>query len=87
VSVKGGHTLICQGPYTVVRHPIYSGLLLSLLGVALIVGEVRGLLGVGVVFLALWIKSSMEERFMLEEFGAEYRSYQHRVKALVPYLF
>jgi protein-S-isoprenylcysteine O-methyltransferase Ste14 len=42
---------------------------------------------VGVFFLALWIKSSMEERFMLEEFGAEYRSYQQRVKALVPYIF
>jgi protein-S-isoprenylcysteine O-methyltransferase Ste14 len=87
VTVKQGHTLIRQGPYTVVRHPIYSGLLLSLLGVAVIVGEVRGLLGVGVFFLALWIKSSMEERFMLEEFGAEYRNYQQRVKALVPYIF
>lgn len=87
VTVKEGHTLICQGPYRVVRHPIYSGLLLALLGVAVIVGEVRGLLGVGVFFLAYWLKSSMEERFMLEEFGAEYRSYQQRVKALVPYLF
>jgi protein-S-isoprenylcysteine O-methyltransferase Ste14 len=87
VSVKEGHTLIRQGPYTIVRHPIYSGLLLSLLGVAVIAGQVRGLLGVGVFFLALWLKSSMEERFMLEEFGAEYRSYQQRVKALVPYLF
>jgi protein-S-isoprenylcysteine O-methyltransferase Ste14 len=87
VTVKEGHTLICQGPYTIVRHPIYSGLLLSLLGVALIVGEVRGLLGVGVFFLALWIKSSIEERFMLEEFGAEYRSYQQRAKALIPYIF
>jgi protein-S-isoprenylcysteine O-methyltransferase Ste14 len=87
VTVKEGHTLIRQGPYTIVRHPIYSGLLLSLLGVAVIVGEVRGLLGVGVFFLALWFKSSMEERFMLEEFGAEYRGYQQRVKALVPYVF
>ena len=87
VSVKEGHTLIRQGPYTVVRHPIYSGLLLALLGVAVIVGKVRGLVGVGVFFLAMWLKSSIEERFMLEEFGAEYRSYQQRVKALVPYLF
>jgi protein-S-isoprenylcysteine O-methyltransferase Ste14 len=87
VSVKEGHTLIRQGPYTVVRHPIYSGLLLALLGVAIIVGEVRGLMGVVVFFIALWLKSSMEERFMLEEFGVEYRSYQQRTKALVPYVF
>jgi protein-S-isoprenylcysteine O-methyltransferase Ste14 len=87
VSVKEGHTLVRQGPYTVVRHPIYSGLLLALLGVAVIVSKVRGHVGVGVFFLAMWLKSSMEERFMLEEFGTEYRSYQQRVKALVPYLF
>ena len=47
VTVKQGHTLVCRGPYTIVRHPIYTGILLALLGVALIVGEVRGLLGSG----------------------------------------
>lgn len=39
VTVKEGHTLVCRGPYTIVRHPIYSGFLLALLGVALIIGE------------------------------------------------
>jgi protein-S-isoprenylcysteine O-methyltransferase Ste14 len=87
VSVKQGHTLISRGPYTIVRHPIYSGLLLALLGVALIIGEVRGLLGVGVLFLSFWLKSRIEERFMLEQFGADYRNYQHQVKALIPYVF
>jgi protein-S-isoprenylcysteine O-methyltransferase Ste14 len=87
VTVKEGHTLICRGPYTIVRHPIYSGLLLALLGVALIIGEVRGLLGVGVLFLSYWLKSRMEERFMLEQFGAGYRQYQQRVKALIPHVF
>ncbi len=87
VTVKEGHTLICRGPYTIVRHPIYSGLLLALLGVALIIGEIRGLLGVGVLFLSYWLKSRMEERFMLEQFGAGYRQYQQRVKALIPHVF
>jgi protein-S-isoprenylcysteine O-methyltransferase Ste14 len=87
VTVKEGHTLICGGPYTIVRHPIYSGFLLALLGVALIIGEVRGLLGVGVLFLSFWLKSRMEERFMLEQFGAGYRQYQQRVKALIPHVF
>jgi protein-S-isoprenylcysteine O-methyltransferase Ste14 len=87
VSVKQGHTLISRGPYTVVRHPIYSGLLLALLGVAVIIGEVRGLLGVGVLFLSFWLKSRIEERFMLEQFGADYRHYQHQVKAFIPYVF
>jgi protein-S-isoprenylcysteine O-methyltransferase Ste14 len=87
VTVKQGHTLILRGPYALVRHPIYTGLLLAMLGVALIVGEVRGLLGVGVFFLSLWLKSRMEERFMLQQFGTNYSSYQQHVKALIPYVF
>jgi protein-S-isoprenylcysteine O-methyltransferase Ste14 len=87
VTIKKGHQLVNQGPYSVVRHPIYSGFLLALLGVALIVGEVRGLLGVGVLFLSFWLKLRMEERFMAEQFGADYRRYQSRVKALIPYVF
>lgn len=87
VSVKEGHTLIRQGPYTIVRHPIYSGLVLAYLGVAMIVGEIRGLLGVGILVLSFWLKSRTEERFMLEQFGADYRHYQHQVKALIPRVF
>jgi protein-S-isoprenylcysteine O-methyltransferase Ste14 len=87
VSVKEGHTLIRRGPYTIVRHPIYSGLLLAYLGVAMIVGEVRGLLGVGILFLSFWLKSRTEERFMLEQFGADYSHYRHQVKALIPHVF
>jgi protein-S-isoprenylcysteine O-methyltransferase Ste14 len=86
-AVKQDHTLIRQGPYMIVRHPIYSGLLLALLGVAVIVGEVRCLLGVGILFLSFWLKSRMEERFMLEQFGAQYSLYQQQVKALIPHVF
>jgi protein-S-isoprenylcysteine O-methyltransferase Ste14 len=87
VSVKQGHTLIRSGPYTIVRHPIYTGLLLAMLGTAIIVGEVRGLLGLGVLFLSFWLKSRIEERFMLEQFGPDYRRYQQQVKALIPHVF
>jgi protein-S-isoprenylcysteine O-methyltransferase len=86
VTVKQGHTLIRRGPYTIVRHPIYSGLLLAFLGVAIILGQIRGLLGVGILSLSFWLKSRIEERFMLEQFGAEYREYQRQVKALIPYV-
>jgi protein-S-isoprenylcysteine O-methyltransferase Ste14 len=87
VTVKQDHTLIRRGPYSIVRHPIYTGLVLAFLGVALIVGQLRGLLGVSVLFLSFWLKSRVEERFMLEQFGAEYRTYQHQVKGLIPYIF
>jgi protein-S-isoprenylcysteine O-methyltransferase Ste14 len=87
VTLKQDHTLIRRGPYTIVRHPIYTGFLVAMLGVALILGEIRGLIAVGVLFLAFWLKSSMEERFMLQQFGPEYLRYQHQVKALIPYVF
>ena len=87
VTVKQDHTLIRRGPYSIVRHPIYTGLILAFLGVAVIVGQLRGLLGVAVLFLSFWLKSRVEERFMQEQFGAEYRTYQHQVKGLIPYIF
>jgi protein-S-isoprenylcysteine O-methyltransferase Ste14 len=87
VTLKQDHTLVRRGPYTLVRHPIYTGFLLATLGTALIIGEVRGFIALGLLFLAFWLKSSMEERFMLEQFGSEYRQYRSQVKGLIPYVF
>jgi len=87
VTVKHDHTLIRQGPYAVVRHPIYSGFLLGTLGVALIVGEYRCLLGVLVLFVGFLLKSRMEEHFMQEQFGGDYLTYQQQVKALIPFVY
>jgi len=71
----------------VVRHPIYSGILLGLLGTAVVAGEIRGLIAVAFALLGLRLKSLQEERFMEEEFGGEYRDYKRRFKALIPLLW
>ena len=84
VGVKQGHSLVVAGPYRLVRHPIYSGVLLAMTGTALGTGEIRCLLAVPVAFTALWIKSRHEEGFMRIQFGAEYERYQSRVRAIVP---
>lgn len=86
VAVKEGHELITSGPYALVRHPIYTGLLLGLLGSAVAGGEWRGLLAVALVFGALWNKLKLEERWMREHFGESYAAYSRRVAALVPYI-
>jgi len=86
VTIKHNHTIIRRGPYAIVRHPIYSGGLLALLGNALVVGEVRGLAALALVFIAWWTKLSVEERFLSEQFGAEYTQYQREVKALIPFV-
>lgn len=87
VTVKQDHELIRSGPYSVVRHPIYSGLLLALLGTALAVGEIRGLLAVALALLAWKIKSRREESFMESEFGEQYVQYRQNVKGLVPFIW
>jgi protein-S-isoprenylcysteine O-methyltransferase Ste14 len=87
VTVKQDHQLIRSGPYSVVRHPIYSGLLLGMLGTAIYVGEIRGLLAVALATWAWKMKSRVEEAFMESEFGTEYDRYRREVKALVPFVW
>ena len=86
ITVKQGHELITRGPYTLVRHPIYSGLLLAFIGSALARAEWRGILAVILAFWALWRKLSIEEEWMRQQFGAAYEDYTRRVAALVPFL-
>ncbi|MGE5326727.1 MAG: methyltransferase family protein [Deltaproteobacteria bacterium] len=86
VTIKRDHRLIRTGPYAMIRHPIYSGLLLALLGTAFVVGEVRGFLAVVFAFVAWFVKSRAEERFLREEFGEEYEAYRRHTYAFVPYL-
>ncbi len=83
---KEGARLVETGPYTLVRHPMYSGGLILGLGWAL---WVRGWLTVGyvvVLFFFLDRKSSREERWLADKYPA-YGDYQHRVRKLVPFIY
>jgi protein-S-isoprenylcysteine O-methyltransferase Ste14 len=84
VTIKVGHELMRAGPYAWVRHPIYSGLLLAMLGTGLVRGEVRGAVAFVVLLTGFWMKLGREERFMRKTFGAEYEEYARRTGALVP---
>ena len=86
VTFKQGHELIRRGPYRLVRHPIYTGLLIMCLGTAVEIARLRSWLAVPVMATAFWIKLKQEERLMLSHFGDEYRAYQKQVKALVPFV-
>ena len=84
VTVKARHELIRSGPYRFVRHPIYSGILAGLMGTAIGQGSLPSLIGVVIAFYGLRMKWKTEERFMVEQFGAQYVQYQRVVKALIP---
>ena len=87
VSIKQDHELITTGPYAVLRHPIYTGILAGFLGVAIALSEVRGFVVFVLFFLMFWTKLSKEEQFMRSQFGEAYATYVRRTSALVPYLF
>ena len=85
VTQKQQHELIRSGPYAQVRHPIYTGLVLALIGSALACGEPRGLVGLAIVVVAFVRKLRIEERFMGELFPQQYAGYRAEVPALVPF--
>jgi protein-S-isoprenylcysteine O-methyltransferase Ste14 len=87
VTIKQDHELITTGPYAVLRHPIYTGILAGFLGLAIALSEVRGFVAFAIMFLVFWVKLSMEEQWMRSQFGETYARYVHRTAALVPYLF
>jgi len=84
VTIKQGHELITDGPYGLVRHPIYTGLLTGFLGSAIAIAQVRGLVAFFLIFAVLWLKLRLEERWMRLQFGGVYEQYARRVPALVP---
>lgn len=86
VTVKEDHELVRRGPYRLVRHPIYTGLLLGFAGMAIEIAEWRGVVALLIVFAALWRKLRLEEAWMGEVFGARYAAYKAEVKALVPFV-
>src|SRR5579864_582841 len=86
VTIKQGHELITTGPYAVVRHPIYTGILAGLLGMAIAISQVRGFIVVVLIFGVFWVKFRMEEEWMRSQFGETYATYAQRTAALVPYL-
>ena len=86
VTFKGGHELITRGPYAIVRHPIYAGLLAMIVATVIVVGHIAAVVALPFVFWGLWIKLRYEEKLMLEKFPEEYAAYQRRVKRLVPFV-
>jgi protein-S-isoprenylcysteine O-methyltransferase Ste14 len=83
---KDGSVLVESGPYSIVRHPIYSGLVFAAFGWALVVHGGLTLIYALALFLFFDIKSRKEERWLCGKFP-EYGDYQRRVRKLVPFLY
>lgn len=83
-----GHKLVTEGPYRIVRNPIYTGMFGMLLATGLAISHWVGLLIAVVVYaVGTVIRVRSEEKLLREAFGAEFEAYARRVPAVVPFLF
>jgi len=87
VTLKEDHEIVRTGPYRWIRHPIYSGLLLGLLGSAVALGDVRGLVALLLAVGAFWARIRLEERRLEDHFGAAYVEYRRASWAIIPLVY
>ena len=86
ITRKEGHRVVDSGPYAIVRHPIYTGILTAAVATTVVLGSVHAVLGTLLLILGYWIKARIEENFLREELGPQdYDAYRRRVPMLVPF--
>jgi protein-S-isoprenylcysteine O-methyltransferase Ste14 len=80
------HRIVETGPYAVVRHPVYAGLLLSVFATAIERGRLEAIAGALVLIAAISLRAKLEERFLRRDLGDDaYASYRRRVPMIVPF--
>jgi protein-S-isoprenylcysteine O-methyltransferase Ste14 len=84
ITKKSDHRVIDTGPYAIVRHPIYTGILLAVYATTLAKGTILGLIGAASVTAGLWMKARLEEEFLHQEIEG-YDRYRKRVPMLIPF--
>lgn len=84
VTIREGHALIRTGPYTYIRHPIYSGMLLGILGTAIAVGEYRGLVALAIFWIGWAHKAKKEESYLAAEFGPAFAEHKRLTGFFLP---
>lgn len=86
ISVRRDHRVVDDGPFALVRHPVYLGLVGFLSGGALLTADPLVALVAAVVAVLVVLRARAEERFLEERLGEAYREYERRVPMLVPRL-
>ena len=85
-TFKVDHVLVRTGPYGLVRHPIYTGLLTAVLGTGLVGGTVSAALGFVLFVIACLLKVRREEHLLMRHFAESYDAYRREVRALIPFV-
>jgi protein-S-isoprenylcysteine O-methyltransferase Ste14 len=86
VGRKADHRIIDTGPYAIVRHPIYTGIIIASCSTAALRATVAAWIGVALMTLGWYVKARLEERFLREQLGPDnYDTYARRVPMLIPF--
>lgn len=85
-QVKKNHKLVTTGIYRFIRHPIYSGSLLSLLGTELVVTSYFFIYVLVIHLIGAIRQARREEKILLKQFGQNYIQYRKRTKMFIPYI-
>jgi protein-S-isoprenylcysteine O-methyltransferase Ste14 len=87
VQIAEDHKVVEKGPYRLIRHPSYTGVLVTFIGLGLAVQSAGALLVLLVLFgISFGYRMHVEERTLLSELGQAYASYMKRTKRLIPFL-
>jgi protein-S-isoprenylcysteine O-methyltransferase Ste14 len=86
IAIMKDHQLVRSGPYRLIRHPLYTGMVGMFVGTAIVSGQYHALIGAALGVFAYWGKIRIEERALSEAFGAEYDEYKRHSSALIPWL-
>lgn len=86
MTQKDEPELVTSGPYRLVRHPIYSGILLAAVGTAIALSW-TWLVAAALATIYFVYSATVEERYMAEQFPNSYPAYKHSTKMLVPFVF
>lgn len=85
--IKEDHQLITSGIYRFTRHPIYLGVIVGLMGIAVYASSLYGFLAMSAVIPVFLNRIRMEERLLTEAFGDTYREYRKATNKLIPFIY
>ena len=88
VQIKKEHQLINSGPYKIIRHPSYFAAFLSIVGGAVLLESVTGIVvSIIAMSIAYYVRIGIEERKLIEYFGNSYKEYMIQTKKIIPFVF
>jgi protein-S-isoprenylcysteine O-methyltransferase len=87
VFIQRGHQLVTDGPYRHLRHPSYTGLLATIVGIGIALGNWGSVAFCLLSFSAILVRMHVEEQALLQHFGTEYQTYVKRTARLIPRIY